>query len=75
MDSFDRLNHLTQPAVQNLPKLEQPVAVHTRYAVRSEQDASVSASSATVQTKIWFKSPVGVFALTFITAIIMTDSP
>ncbi|KAF5530185.1 di-copper centre-containing protein [Fusarium napiforme] len=57
MDSFDRLNHLTQPAVQNLPKLEQPVAVHTRYAVRSEQDASVSASSATVETKIWFKSP------------------
>ncbi|KAF4951188.1 hypothetical protein FGADI_7679 [Fusarium gaditjirri] len=57
MDSFDRLNHLTQPAVQKLPKLEQPVSVHTRYAVRSEQDASVSASSGTKKTKIWFKSP------------------
>ncbi|RSL54058.1 hypothetical protein CEP51_014774 [Fusarium floridanum] len=57
MDSFDRLNHLTQPAVKNLPKLEQPVAVHTRYAVKSEGDAYVGAFDATVQTKIWFKSP------------------
>ncbi|KAL3601140.1 hypothetical protein FPOAC2_05395 [Fusarium poae] len=57
MDSFDRLNHLTQPAVENLPQLQQPAAVHTRYAVKSEDEASVDASSATVQTKIWFKSP------------------
>lgn len=63
MDSFDRLNHLTQPAVKNLPKLEQPAAVHTRYAVKSGGDASVSASNATVQTKIWFKSPVSFLGL------------
>ena len=75
MDSFDRFNHLSQPAVENLPKLEQPATVHTRYVVKSEGDASVSASNATVQTKIWFKSPVGFFAYIFITGINVTDSP
>ncbi|RSL87276.1 hypothetical protein CDV31_016274 [Fusarium ambrosium] len=75
MDSFDRLNHLTQPAVKNLPKLEQPVAVHTRYAVKSDGDASISAFDATVQTNIWFKSPVGFLACTLITGINVTDFP
>ncbi|EFW99188.1 tyrosinase central domain containing protein [Grosmannia clavigera kw1407] len=57
MEFFDPLSHLTQPAVENLPKLEQPAAVHTRYTVKSEGDASVSASNATVHANIWFKSP------------------
>lgn len=60
MDPFDRLNHLTQPRVEELPQLEhQPPGIDTRYAVKSEGPASVSGSRQQVQTKIWFKSPVG----------------
>ncbi|XXH02875.1 hypothetical protein Hte_009263 [Hypoxylon texense] len=58
MDSFDRLNHLTRPAVQNLPRLEhQPPAFNTRYVIKSEGGASVKASDQETQTKTWFKSP------------------
>ncbi|OTB01835.1 hypothetical protein M426DRAFT_265564 [Hypoxylon sp. CI-4A] len=57
MDSFDRLNHLTRPAVEALPELYQPPAIHTRYAIKSEGLDSVGASSDQVQTKTWFKSP------------------
>ncbi|KAI0101334.1 tyrosinase central domain-containing protein [Nemania sp. FL0031] len=58
MDSFDRLNHLTRPAIEGFPVLEhQPPDINTRYVIKREESASVEASNQEMQTKIWFKSP------------------
>lgn len=57
--NMDDLNHFTEGGVKNLPLLPSQSS-HIpagRYVIKCDKEDSVAASDASVQAKIWFKSP------------------